>query len=92
MGEFGEGERVVHLALAGLLDPRQGQAGGFRARIDLEHDWLQRALLDTAIFETDRERTKPMDHGPFAREQETGAPGGTRHERLFLSVEHKHHG
>jgi len=49
MREFGQVQRVVHLPLAGSLDPRQSQAGGLRAGIDFEHDRLQRTLLDVAV-------------------------------------------
>jgi hypothetical protein len=92
MREFGQMQRVMHLALVGLLHARQGQAGRLAPGIDFEHDGLQRALLDAAVLEPDRERAEPVDHGPLARKQEAGAPGGTWHERLFLFVEHKHHG
>ena len=92
MGELGKVQRVVHLSLAGLLDPHQGQTGGFRTGIDLEDHRLQRALLDAAVLETDCEGAEPMDHGTLACKQEPCAPRGTRHERLFVLVEHKHHG
>ncbi len=55
VADFGEVERVVHLAVSGVLDASQSHPGALTARIDLQHKGLEIALLHTAIFEANDE-------------------------------------
>jgi len=70
MGEVREMQRVMHFALLSGFHTGQGDSGSFAAGVQLQHDWLECALLLRTIFEPDRERDAMMDHCPFAHEQQ----------------------
>jgi hypothetical protein len=91
MLHFGAKERMMHLSLWRLFRPRQGHAAGPAARVNFEHVLLQHAVLEVPVAQPDDKGLDPMNHRPPAREQEPRPPGGTRHQRLLVSVQNEHH-
>src|SRR5260370_29828082 len=86
MLHFGEKERMMHLSLWRFFSPDHGHAAGSASRVNFEHALLQHAVLGPPFAQTDDKGLDPMNHRPPPRDQESRPLGGTRHQRLFVSL------
>jgi hypothetical protein len=86
VGEFSQMHRMMDLTLFSLLHTSQGHSSGFRSGIEFERHWLEMALFDPAVLEPNGKWHDPMNHGSFARKQQTRLLLRAGHERLFVLI------
>jgi len=75
-----------------FLHPSHGDAGRFRARINLERERLERRVFHAPVAQPDNEGFDTMDHRPATPKQEACPFGGAGHQRFFVPVKDEHHG
>ena len=75
-----------------FLHPSHGDAGRFRARINLERERLERRVFHAPVAQPDNEGFDTMDHRPATPKQEACPFGSAGHQRLFVAVKDEHHG
>ena len=94
-----EFEQIEHgsatLDLAGLDVHRlsvadQRDASDLAAGIELDPQWLQHAIRDSAVHQPDGERREAMHPRPVPVEQQPSALLRARHQRLATPVEHEY--
>jgi hypothetical protein len=72
------------------FDTGEGKAGGFTARVKLEHDGLQRAIFQATIFQPNAEWLQTVHDCSFAREQQPCAFFRAGHQRFLMTIDDKH--
>ncbi len=66
-----------------FLHPSHGDAGRFRARINLERERLERRVFHAPVAQPDNEGFDTMDHRPATPKQEACPFGGAGHQRFL---------